>query len=135
VHLTFVAINEKINDFVRVFNAYKKCGFTAPLCISNLNASVSSSRVVTPDKHHPPLRDLNLTLDCYRVSLTPHRNYTQGDYLLHCNVLRHADWCCVPNENFAGPPVNKLSAILCRSYKFSRSLYKIRKFYLSALVF
>jgi hypothetical protein len=56
--------------------------------------------VVTPDKYHPPLLlGFNLTLDCHRVSLTPHRSYDQRDCLLFCRVFRRSDWFYVLNEN------------------------------------
>jgi hypothetical protein len=44
VHLTFVAINEKINDFVSFFNTYKKCGFTAPPVYTHTHTQIDKGK-------------------------------------------------------------------------------------------
>lgn len=82
--------------------------------ISDTNASIWSSPLVTPDKHHPPIfLYFDLTLDCHFTSLTPHRSYVQGDdYLLLRNILRHSDWSCILKKNSADLTVNNLIAIV-----------------------
>jgi hypothetical protein len=79
--------------------------------ISDLSVSISSAPVVTRNKFHPPLPlDYKLTFDCYRASLTPHRSYVQGDYLLFYNVLHHSRWSYVLNVNSVVSAVYNLTA-------------------------
>jgi hypothetical protein len=76
--------------------------------------------VVAPEKYYPPVHlGFNLTLDCHRISLTPHCSYAQGDYLLPYNVLRHSDWSRVLNENFVDFAVNNLTAIVSEAMNFA----------------
>jgi hypothetical protein len=79
--------------------------------ISDMRNSISSSLVVTPDKHHPPLSlGFSLILECHRIPLTPHLSYVQGDYLLLYNILPHFDPSYVLNENAVYSVVNGLTA-------------------------
>jgi hypothetical protein len=80
--------------------------------ISDFSSSISSSVLVTPDRYNPLVVDFRLTLDSHRISLTPHRSYVQGDYLLLCNVWCHSDWSCVLNENSVDSTLNTLTAIV-----------------------